>query len=72
MRDPGGGSGAPPIAVVGMSALFPGAGDLDTFWRNIVGGVDAIRGLPRDRFDVDDYFPAQRPPAAPGARRGAG
>nr|WP_261561708.1 polyketide synthase [Frankia tisae] len=71
MRDPGGGPGAPPIAVVGMSALFPGAGDLDTFWRNIAGGVDAIRALPRDRFDVDDYFPPERSPGAGAVPAGA-
>ncbi len=50
--------GVPPIAVVGMSALFPGAGDLDTYWRNITGGVDAIRDVSPGRFDVDEYFAA--------------
>ncbi|WP_115538016.1 type I polyketide synthase, partial [Frankia canadensis] len=64
MRDPGAAAGAPPIAVVGMSALFPGAGDLDTYWRNIVGGVDAVREVSPGRFDVDDYFP---PAVADGA-----
>jgi acyl transferase domain-containing protein/acyl carrier protein/SAM-dependent methyltransferase len=31
------------IAVIGMAARLPGAGDVDTFWRNILGGVSAIR-----------------------------
>lgn len=32
-----------PIAVVGMSCIFPGAADLDEFWKNIVSGRDSIR-----------------------------
>ena len=29
-----------PIAVVGMAGLFPGAVDLDKFWKNIINKVD--------------------------------
>src|SRR5690349_19059421 len=39
-----------------MSVLFPGAPDLDTYWRNIVGGVDAIADVPADRWDAE-YYP---------------
>jgi acyl transferase domain-containing protein len=39
------------IAVVGMAGVFPQARDLDTFWANVVGGVDAITGIPADRCD---------------------
>ncbi|MCY1022907.1 SDR family NAD(P)-dependent oxidoreductase [Pyxidicoccus sp. MSG2] len=31
------------IAVVGMAGRFPGAGDVDTFWRNLCAGVESIR-----------------------------
>ena len=31
------------IAVIGMSGRFPGARDIETFWRNIAGGVKSIR-----------------------------
>ncbi len=31
------------IAIIGMSGRFPGAGNVDEFWRNLAGGVDAIR-----------------------------
>ncbi|MEX5635340.1 beta-ketoacyl synthase N-terminal-like domain-containing protein [Parafrankia sp. FMc2] len=58
------------IAVVGMSALFPGAGDLDTYWRNIAGGVDAIRDVPAGRWDLDEYFAAD--PTAERRPDGAG
>ena len=29
------------IAIVGLSCLFPGAPDVDAYWRNILGKVDA-------------------------------
>jgi phthiocerol/phenolphthiocerol synthesis type-I polyketide synthase E len=31
------------IAVIGMAGRFPGAQDLDEFWRNLRGGVESIR-----------------------------
>jgi len=30
------------VAVVGMAARFPGADDLEAFWRNLRGGVESI------------------------------
>ncbi|MFC4492538.1 beta-ketoacyl synthase N-terminal-like domain-containing protein [Streptomyces ovatisporus] len=51
-----------PVAVVGMAALFPGAADLDGYWRNILGGVDAITDVPAGRWDEEFY-------AADGPRR---
>ncbi|MBU6400060.1 MAG: SDR family NAD(P)-dependent oxidoreductase, partial [Verrucomicrobia bacterium] len=43
-----------PVVVVGMSGRFPGAPDLDAFWRNLAGGVDSIGEVPSDRFDLRD------------------
>jgi acyl transferase domain-containing protein/SAM-dependent methyltransferase len=34
-----------PIAIVGMRGRFPGAGDLDAYWRNLSGGVESISVL---------------------------
>ncbi|WP_394814704.1 beta-ketoacyl synthase N-terminal-like domain-containing protein [Streptomyces millisiae] len=48
----------PPVAVVGMAVLLPGAGDLDTYWHNITHGVDAIGEVPADRWDAEYYRPA--------------
>jgi len=45
------------IAIVGMAALFPGAGDLDEFWQNIVTGRDVITEVPPDRWDPVFYDP---------------
>ena len=33
------------IAIIGMAGRFPGARDLDEFWRNLSGGVESIRQL---------------------------
>jgi acyl transferase domain-containing protein/phosphopantetheinyl transferase len=45
------------VAIVGMACLFPGARDLETFWRNIVTGVDAIGEVPPGRWDPEFYDP---------------
>ncbi|MFF0223498.1 beta-ketoacyl synthase N-terminal-like domain-containing protein [Streptomyces sp. NPDC004629] len=49
--------GTCPIAIVGMAALFPGAPDLDTYWHNLVHGVDAITEVPAARWDAEYYAP---------------
>ncbi|PSL28014.1 type I polyketide synthase [Dyadobacter jiangsuensis] len=38
------------IAIIGMSGIFPGAGDLNAFWENIRTGVDAIETVPESRM----------------------
>lgn len=40
-----------PIAIVGMSGAFPGAGDPEALWRNLLAGHDAIRDVPPGRWD---------------------
>ncbi len=42
---------APGVAIVGMACVFPGAPDLDTYWRNLRDGVDAITDAPPGRLD---------------------
>ncbi len=39
------------IAIVGMSCLFPGAPNIDVFWRNLEDGVDSIVEAPSLRID---------------------
>ena len=61
-----------PIAVVGVSALFPGSPDENGFWRDILAGRDLIRDVPPSHWLIEDYYDAD--PAAPDktyARRGA-
>ena len=45
------------VAIVGMAAVFPGAADLDSFWRNLEGGVDAIAEVPPARWDPVYFDP---------------
>ena len=58
------GSGTFPIAVVGASCRFPGAGDLAEFWSLLQSGTDAIGPMPEDRWDVAGNFHPD--PARPG------
>ena len=55
--------GNAPIAIVGMSALFPNASDLETYWENILNKVDCLIDIPVDRWSVEDYF--DKDPSAP-------
>ena len=45
-----------PIAIVGLSCRFPGAPDVDSFWKLLLDEVDAITEVPADRWDADQYF----------------
>jgi 3-oxoacyl-(acyl-carrier-protein) synthase len=47
------------VAIVGMAALFPGAANLDGYWRNLVDGVDAITEVPPARWDPEFFDPDQ-------------
>jgi acyl transferase domain-containing protein len=42
-----------PIAVVGMSGLFPGASNLEVFWQNIINRISADVDAGEDRWSVD-------------------
>jgi acyl transferase domain-containing protein/phosphopantetheinyl transferase len=45
-----------PIAIVGMSCRFPGAPDVDAYWRNILGKVDSVSDPPPEAWDTDVYY----------------
>ena len=53
-----------PIAIIGMGCRFPGAGNPDAYWRLLQDGVDAIREVPPERWDMDAWFDPD--PEAPG------
>jgi acyl transferase domain-containing protein len=46
----------PGVAIVGMSCLFPGAPNLDAYWRNILDGVDATSDPPPEAWDTASYY----------------
>ncbi|MFO7634431.1 MAG: beta-ketoacyl synthase N-terminal-like domain-containing protein, partial [Caldilinea sp.] len=56
-------SASPAIAVVGVSALFPGSSDVRGFWRSIVEGQDQIKEIPPDYWLIEDYYDPD--PSAP-------
>ncbi|WP_406814829.1 type I polyketide synthase [Mycobacterium sp. M23085] len=45
-----------PIAIVAVACRFPGAADPEAFWELLSGGVDAIREVPDDRYDIDEFY----------------
>ncbi len=48
---------AEPIAVVGMGCRFPGGADgPEAFWRLLSQGTDAVREVPPERWNIDDYY----------------
>ena len=53
-----------PIAITGLSALFPQARSVDEFWRLILSGRDCMQEIPATHWLVDDYYDAD--PKAPG------
>jgi len=52
------------IAIIGIGCRFPGAKDARAFWNLLRNGVDAIREVPVERFNLHDFFDPD--PAVPG------
>ncbi len=48
------------VAIIGMAGLFPKAGDLRTYWENILNKKNAITEVPCDRWDWRLYFDEDR------------
>ena len=50
-----------PLAVVGMSCRFPGgANSPEQFWELLQRGGDAVCEVPRERFDIDEFYAPDR------------
>jgi acyl transferase domain-containing protein/NAD(P)H-dependent flavin oxidoreductase YrpB (nitropropane dioxygenase family)/NAD(P)-dependent dehydrogenase (short-subunit alcohol dehydrogenase family)/acyl carrier protein len=47
------------VAIVGMACIFPKAPDLEQYWANILGGVDAITEVPSERWDPAVHWDQQ-------------
>ena len=45
-----------PIAVIGISSVFPKAKNLHEYWQNILSEVDCITLVPESRWKLDDYY----------------
>jgi acyl transferase domain-containing protein/acyl carrier protein len=62
----------PPIAIVGVGALFPGSTTTQGFWGDIVAGRECVTEIPATHWRVEDYYDPD--PSAPDkiySRRGA-
>lgn len=51
-------AGREPIAIVGISGVYPKAPDLQSFWRNIRDGRDCIEEIPAERWSLEGFFEA--------------
>lgn len=45
-----------PIAIIGMSSIFPQAKNITQYWDNILGEINCIIEVPASRWDINDYF----------------
>jgi acyl transferase domain-containing protein/phosphopantetheinyl transferase (holo-ACP synthase) len=48
-----------PIAIIGMAGIFPQAPDVQTFWANIINGVDAV-SEPVPQWEAERYLKSGR------------
>jgi amino acid adenylation domain-containing protein len=45
-----------PVAIIGVSGIFPQSPDLDTFWDHIVNKRDLITEIPLERWNSSNYY----------------
>lgn len=45
-----------PIAITGISALFPGSTDMAGFWNDILAGRDLLTDVPSHYWLVEDFY----------------
>jgi acyl transferase domain-containing protein len=45
-----------PIAIIGMACNFPDAPDLQTYWQNLQTGHCAVREVPPERWNLDQFY----------------
>ena len=44
------------IAIVGMACMYAGAGDLHTYWKNILNKTNSLREIPAGRWKWEHYY----------------
>jgi acyl transferase domain-containing protein/NADPH:quinone reductase-like Zn-dependent oxidoreductase/acyl carrier protein/SAM-dependent methyltransferase len=73
-HDEGGNHGATAsrdIAVIGLAGRYPGASDVDAFWRLLAEGRDGVTEIPADRWPIAAYYsPKLREPGRTYCRHG--
>ncbi|WP_232699150.1 type I polyketide synthase [Brevibacillus daliensis] len=60
-RDKGENNSQEDVAIVGISCRFPGgANSPEEYWDVLINGINGICDMPEDRWDVDNYFSADK------------
>lgn len=44
------------IAIIGISGRYPMANNLDQYWDNLKKGKDCISEIPKERWDLNDFY----------------
>lgn len=44
------------IAIIGIGCMFPGADNLEEFWKVLVNGEDHVQDIPPERFNVEAFY----------------
>ncbi|WP_271855385.1 beta-ketoacyl synthase N-terminal-like domain-containing protein [Patiriisocius marinus] len=47
-----------PVAIIGLSAMFADATNVEQFWNNIINQKDSIVDVPDSRWKIEDYYDA--------------
>jgi len=47
-----------PVAIIGLSAMFADASNVEQFWNNIIDQKDSIVDVPESRWKIEDYYNA--------------
>ena len=48
------------IAIIGIAGIYPGAEDLEAFWRLLRDGTDLIREIPEERWPLAGFYDPDR------------
>ncbi len=52
-----------PVAIIGLSAIFPQAHNTQEYWDNIMRKIDCVSDVPASRWSIEDYYDPN--PSAP-------
>ncbi|NEO66612.1 MAG: polyketide synthase, partial [Moorea sp. SIO4G2] len=47
---------AEPIAIIGLGCRFPKSLNTEAFWHLLEQGIDGVTEVPKDRWDIDQYY----------------
>ena len=47
---------AEPIAIIGLGCRFPKSSNTEAFWHLLEQGIDGVTEVPKDRWDIEQYY----------------